>query len=74
MGRDAFGELIHRLTLDRTHRIDTWRTPDGAIVVMLIDGRGIAVQHALIPRALAWSRWVRRHYRHVVVRRWVFTP
>ncbi|NUS82771.1 MAG: hypothetical protein HOY75_08455 [Streptomyces sp.] len=74
MGRDAFGELIHRLTLDRTHRIDTWRTPGGDIVVMLMNGRGVAVQSARVPRLLSWSRWVRRRYRHLVVRRWVFTP
>ena len=75
MGQEAtFGQLLHRVTLDREHCVDTCRDPHGDVVVLLVNGRGEVVQHALVPPLLRWSKWVRRHYRGLVVRRWVLSP
>ncbi|MFJ3308298.1 hypothetical protein ACIPSA_35515 [Streptomyces sp. NPDC086549] len=75
MGPDAtFGQLLHRVTLDREHGVDTWRCPDGSVFVLLVNRQGEVVQRATVPRLLRWSKYARRCYRGVVVRRWVLTP
>lgn len=71
---DDFGQLIHRVTLDREHRVDTWRGPEGSVFVLLVNRQGEVVQRATVPRLLRWSKYARRCYRGVVVRRWVLTP
>lgn len=74
MEPDAPGELLHHVRLDREHCVDTWRSPSGSIVILLMDGKGRAVQLAVVPRVLRWSKWARRWYRHRVVRRWILAP
>jgi hypothetical protein len=74
MEQDAPGQLLHHLRLDREHHVDTWRSPSGTIVILLMDGKGRAVEKAVVPRVLCWSRWARRWYRHRVVRRWILSP
>lgn len=75
MGPGAtFGQLLHRVTLDAEHRVETWRYASGDVVVLLVNRQGEALHHARMPRPLRRSRWMRRLYRARVVRRWVLDP
>jgi hypothetical protein len=66
-------QLVDRLRLDRDHHVETWRRPDGSIVLLLTNRHGEAVQGTEVPRMLGWSKAARRFYRHRVVRRWILT-